>query len=267
MSPSWRDRFEISLCHDEVAVRRMSAGLRPREDIVSERVPKEALIDSLGNILDRLASNRGTRLPASAEILLSESFVRHVLLPWSPLVYGKSERAALLQACFADAYGDSSLDWLLVADRGEYEAAAPASGVERSLLNRIAAILASRRIRLRSVTPFFSAVFNRYSPGSAPRPTVLAAGDSEWTTLATFVDGRWNSLRSIRLTGEPEELRAALTREALLQGLPKDARKLLCVPIDVPKREVDGSIELLQPWGTLAKPLKATAMLKGCWSR
>lgn len=267
MSPSWRDRFEIALCLDEIAVRRLSAGWRPKEEIVVVRAPIEKLMDSLGDILDRLPDSHRLRIPTTAEVVLSESFVRHTLLPWSPLLRGKLERAALLRACFEDAYGDPVIDWQLVADRGEYASATPASGIEQSLLTRITAVLASRRIQLRSATPFFSAVFNRCRLKSSLRPTVLAVGDAEWTTVATFVDGRWNSLRSIRLTGDPEDFLPAIERETLIQGLPKDARKLLCVPRDSPKRATADDTEHLRPWGTLAKPQKSVALLKGRWLR
>lgn len=266
MSPSWRDRFEIALCLDEVAVRRISAGWRPKEEIVVERAPVEVLAENLSVIMDRLTVGRKIRVPAVADIVLSESFVRHALLPWSPLVRGKSERGALLRACFEDAYGEPALGWHLTADRGEYTAAAPASGIEQSLLERITMILTTRRIRLRSAIPFFSAVFNRYRTKLAAWPVVLAAGDAEWTTLATFNDGRWNSLRSVRLTGDPEELRSALAREAVLQGLPNNARKLLCVPGDVLLRAADDT-EILRPWGTRARPHKSAALLNRCWSR
>lgn len=264
MSLSWRDRFEIALCSDEIAVRRLSTGWRSKEDIVVEHTTMDKLTDGFGEILDRLAS-RGSRIPAIADIVLSESFVRHALLPWSPLVRGKSERAALMQACFEDAYGDPALSWRLVADRGEYDSPAPACGVEQPLLARVAAVLATRRIRLRSVTPFFCSVFNHCRPRLSLQPAVLAAGDSEWMALATFVEGRWNSLRSIRLTNDPEDLFSALARETVLQGLPKDARKLLCVPGEVHYRAGGGNMELLQPWGTLTKPKKSAALLKGCW--
>ncbi|MBI3523802.1 MAG: hypothetical protein HY066_04630 [Betaproteobacteria bacterium] len=267
MSPSWRDRFEIALCSDEVTVRHLSAGWRSKEETVVVRASTEKLMDSVGNILDRFAVNERVRIPATAEVVLSESFVRHSLLPWSPLVRGKSERAALLQACFEDAYGEPALSWRLVADRGEYAAAAPACGVEQVLLADIAAVLASRRIRLRSVSSFFSAVFNRYRLEPSLHTTVFAAGDSEWATLATFVDGHWNSLRSVRLTGDPEDLHSALSREALLQGLPKDARKLLCFPGNVSQRVADSGVEFLRPWGIHAKPEKSAALLTGGWPR
>lgn len=265
MSPSWRERFEIALRPDEVAVRHVSSGWRPKEALIVRRVTNGNIVDALANALDEYSSNR--RIRAVADIVLAEPMGRCALVPWSAGVRGKSERAALLRACFEDLYGSDIGHWPMVADRGLYGAAAPAYAAEGSLMAEMGETLARRGIRMISVAPSFAAIFNRHHRRLMEEPAVFAVVDSGWATLATFHDREWNSLRSVRLPDDPVEIGIAVAREAVLQGLPDGARLLVCSLTEYPRGSFGHGTEFVRPWGTIAQPGPSAALLPGRWPR
>lgn len=266
MSPSWRECFEIALRPQEVAVRRISAGLRPEEQILVQPVgDAQGPEDVMGELIDQLARVR--KMSAVAEVVLTESFARYTLVPWSPHTRGKEERNALLRACFEDFYGEKSQEWAVAADRGKYGTAAPAYAADKSFIDRIGAVLAKRRIHLTSVTPFFSAVFNRYRCELSAQPSVLAVADAGWGTLATFIGGQWHSLRSLRLPDTAGALCATASREPFFHGLAADTRISVCSLDDCRERNEHPNLGFLAPWGATAQPGSSVALLTRRWPK
>ena len=221
MSPSWRERVTITLSPRSVVMVRYSRGLRPalkdrkvldcaaRADGESWQPAIEALREALTH------PNIGA---ADATVVLSNHFVRYLLLPWNPDLVTAHEELAFARARFVQAFGDAAQSWVLKVSHGSAGAAGVACALDRALLEAVGALIAGSPLRLRSLQPALMAICNER--GKLPAGDAwIAVAESGRLLLGALRAGEWASLRSRPLNGHAVALAEIIEQEAILLGI------------------------------------------------
>lgn len=254
MSLLWRDQVRIVLCPNRVILARLRKGWR-REVMDKQIVQCETTDDTnwkaaMATLADVVKDVRWQN--ADAVLILSNHFVRYLLVPWSDMVLSEDEQIALVSHHAAEVYGEASTAWEYRISEGGMDAPWVASGVERALLNESRAIIEAAKLRLHSVQPYLMSAFNGWRREFN--------GDTQWFVLVEdgalcvmlLHEGQWRSVRVRRVGGNwLEETKLILKRESLLNDLPRSVRKILLHAPEkiniVPPTRGRWSISLLKP--------------------
>lgn len=212
MSLSWGRRLRVGLGPRRVELvtldwrgRAAASGTaydcEPQADAPVWRPAVDRLQDALRE------SGRGTR---QATVVLSNHFVRYVLVPWREEVTHPRERMALARHAFEAAYGEISRAWEIRLCDAEYGHPGIASGIDRELMIALRATFEATRVRLVSVQPLLMAAFNRVR-GSLRPDGALALVEPERMGLAVFRGGHWAQLVTRRFA--PGDIEPTVMRE------------------------------------------------------
>lgn len=221
MSPSWRERVAIALSPHRVTMARYSRGLRcairDRKVLAcaapfggaSWQPAVEALRDALAHPNVKAGD---------ATVVLSNHFVRYLLLPWNPDLATAQEELAFARTRFVQAFGESAQAWMLKLSQGRPGAPGIASALERPLFDAVTALVAASPLRLRSLQPSLMAVCN--AGGGLPAGDAwIVIAESGRLLLGALQSGQWVSLRSRPLNGHTVVLADIIAQEALLLGI------------------------------------------------
>ena len=221
MSPSWRERVTITLSPLQVTMARQSRGLRPApkdRKVLACTGPVggenwQPAVETLRDALTHPNIEAG-----DATVVLSNHFVRYLLLPWNPNLVTAQEELAFARARFAQAFGEAAHSWVLQLSRGRPGAPGVACALERPLLEAVTALIAASPLRLRSLQPSLMAVCNGRNKLPAGNAWIAFA-ESGRLLLGALRGGEWVSLRSRPLNGHSVRLAEVIGQEALLLGL------------------------------------------------
>jgi hypothetical protein len=228
VSPSWREQVTITLSLQRVTLERYARGLRPRRKDskrlgcaagTSGRAWQPAL-DAL-----REALTHPNMAPADATVVLSNAFVRYLLLPWNPAIVTAQEEAAFAQARFQQVFGDAAQGWVVRLSPARPGAPVVACALERTLLDALTALIDGSALRLRSLRPSLMALCNaraRLPAGDA----WIAVAEAGRLLIAAVRAGEWASLRSRALNGHTPRLGEIIDQEALLLGFAPGSEKI-----------------------------------------
>jgi hypothetical protein len=246
---SLRNRLTVALCPTHVALTVSGRGWRPEfskpvvlsaessDGATGWQAPLAALVQWLEQ--NKLAQT-------DVEVILSDSFVRYALVPWSDDVQKPSELAAFSRIYFEALFGAKSADWEIQIDVGDYGMRGIGCALDKGLIEALHGLAKKYAFRLTLLQPYFMHVFNRWR-GHINRNALLAVVDSRLCMMATFMDGCWHSVRAVRV-GENvgAELPRLIERELLLQGMDVQSKVYLhmLTPIDtaVIKRDMRASL-------------------------
>jgi hypothetical protein len=183
----WRSKqTRLCVCPDRILV----AGAKP------VAVEKDFL-ESLSAVLE-------SRREHQVGIVLADSFVRYLLLPWNAALRTEDQWLALARHRFAGVYGaQAAAEWEVKLAATAPHGARLACAIERSLVAALAERCVAARVDLLSVEPFLVAAFNKMT--SSLRE-LMGAG-SCWLvieepgrlTLAYLHKGAWVAVRSRRV--------------------------------------------------------------------
>lgn len=177
--------------------------------------------------LDALAGWVARRKGAagSADVVLSNHFVRYLLVPWNATVAGAREEEALAAARFQQVYGEIARTWTVRVSSARPGSAMLAAAVENGLVDAVVALFAGSRLRLRSVQPALMAACNLLS-ASVPANAWVACAEPGQLLLGLQRDGQWRSLRSRPLNGGEVALAGLIEQERLLLGVEPAEEKI-----------------------------------------
>lgn len=219
MSPSWRDRIGVSLAPGRVGLLRFARGWQPRL-VQSEWVQDETESeDASGSVAIRLLASllggESVSQRADVSVVLSNHFVRYVVLPWSDVV-SDEDWQALAQHQFRMVYGDVAVEWVTAVAWQGPERPVLACASPKVLLDLLHATVRTAGMRLHAVSPYFVAAFNfcrRRLPDDAFWFGVVEPGR---VSFGGVEQGTWVSVASRRLrSGEAPQLTAMLEQEVL----------------------------------------------------
>lgn len=228
MLPLWRDRVRIALCRDRLVMVHLRGGRG--NHIVSKQVIPYSGTESgwqpvLGILQNTLQDKDWKK--AEATVILSNHFVRFLVLPWNDVTLTDAEQLAVAQHRFDEVYGADSANWEVRLSEGPVGTPSMASAVPQGLLNELKAIFKASTLRLKSVQPYLMSAFNasRRELGSEQGWFVLAERDS--FCIGLVQGGQWSSIRLRHVVADWfEEALLVLEREALLTAEGKKFNKV-----------------------------------------
>lgn len=175
--------------------------------------------------LESLLAERDFR-EASAEIVVSNHFLRYAMVPWRDDVTGDAERQAWVRHTLNRLYGIHAEGWEVCLALGRHGAASLAAAIEPELLAALRAASRTAGLVLQSVEPLLVAGFNRVCADLGPASFWFASVEAGRACLVRIQDGEWQGVRCQRLGHDWQaELPVILARESLLEvgpaaGLP-----------------------------------------------
>ncbi len=242
MSPLWRERVSIIFAPQRVTLVRHARGRKsaarerksidcaPVADGPAWRAPLEGLREALSH------PNTGA---ADAGVVLSNHFVRYLVLPWNPALAGGREELAFAAARFQQVYGEAARAWSVRLSPGKPGASSLAAAVEKSLLDAIAALLENSPLRLRSLQPALMAACNARARSVAPNAWIALAEPGR-LLLGLQRAGHWRSLRSRPLNAGTLSLAEAIDQELLLLGVEPAGEKIYLHQSGSPRLDLAG---------------------------
>lgn len=237
MLPSLRDQARVVLCPDRVVFVRLRRGLRAHveDKQIVTFAPAEPGEPAWGPALAALKELLdGQQKSADALLILSNHFVRYVVVPWSDELVSEQEQSAFVRHRFTQVYGELSRGWAIVVSNGSSGVPRMASAIDQPLLDAARGVFATSKIRLRSVQPYLMSAFNQWRHELKNGGAWFLLAESDRLCLALLHHGQWHSVRT-RHIGPMlgAELPLILDQERLLSGLPDAPSKvLLHVPND-----------------------------------
>jgi hypothetical protein len=179
--------------------RKTRIGVCPDRILVSGGKPVAVEKD----FLETLSRVLGARKEHQVGIVLADSFVRYMLLPWSPSLKTEDHWLALARHRLSTVYGAQAAEWEVKLAATAPQGARLACAIDRALVAAIAEKCVAARVDLLSVEPFLVAAFNRMSTSVRD---LLGAGacwlvveEPGRLTLAYLQRGAWIAVRSRRV--------------------------------------------------------------------
>lgn len=221
MSLSLRDRWIAVLSPERVLLLRQGHAWRARPDVVAEAAcaapTGAAAADALAPLLAAAAQRSG-----DLTVVLSNHFVRYLLVPWRPEVSQRAELAAFAAICFDETFGAEPGGREIRCGRERAPSPRVAAAVEADLLARLRTAAAASRLRLVSIQPYLTAVFDRVLRSRDRRDFMFLVAEPDRACLLVATGGCWRAVRSNAAEASPESLAGLLAREAQLAGLADD---------------------------------------------
>jgi hypothetical protein len=182
----------------------------------SGATPWRAALHALESMLPEFAAHS-----AGATVILSNHFLRYVLVPWRAELADAEEELSYARHCFARVYGKAALQWSVRLSQEAAEAPRLASAVDTELLDGLKGVFSGAGIPLRSIQPHLMAAFNAFTGRRRQHSAWLALLEPGNLCLALLQQGRWSRVRSLRIGHAwREELPQILEREAYLADDP-----------------------------------------------
>ena len=221
MSPSWRDRIGVSLSPGRVGLLRFARGWQPRlvqsEVVLDETETEDASGSVAIRLLASLLAGESRSRHADVSVVLSNHFVRYVVLPWSDVV-SDEDWQALAQHQFRMVYGDVALEWVTTVAWQGPERPVLACASPKLLLDLLHGTVRTAGMRLQSVSPYFVASFNfcrRRLPDDGFWFGVIEPGRFSFGGVE---QGTWVSVASRRLAGDETSRLAETLEQEVLGG-------------------------------------------------
>lgn len=245
MSLSWRDRVRIRLSPQEAALWRHPRGAKAagdRKSIACVPPPGGPSWQGALEGLRELLAHPNTRA-GDADVVLSNHFVRYLLLPWNAGLAGEREELAYALARFQQTYGGVARTWSVRLSPGKPGTSLLAAAVEQALVDAIRSLLQGSPLRLRALQPALMSACNAQSRTVAPNAWIALAEPGR-LLLGLQRDGHWRSLRTRPLNGESVSLAELIDQEHLLLGVEPAGERIYvhrsgAPPVDLSGLEVE----------------------------
>ncbi len=178
--------------------------------------------EPLGALEAALSGSAGRK--SSVTVVLSNHFMRYVLLPWTDALDDAREELAYAQHSFNEMYGRDSSMWELRISSGRAGTAQMACAVDTRLLEALRDMCTRLGVDLRSIQPHLMLAYNACRASLQGRSGWLALVEQGHLCLALLQDGKWSWIRTMRIAGHwHQELPFLLDREALVSNIEIDA--------------------------------------------
>ncbi|MEI2637141.1 MAG: hypothetical protein V9E92_09945 [Methylotenera sp.] len=132
---------------------------------------------------------------AAPVVVLSNYFMRYLVLDWNEDIKSKQERSAYLKHSFLQHFGETSKDWHLREYLATYGKSAIASGVSQTLLRELEAAFYAANLKAKAIHPMLMLVANHalhYLKNHKLAANFwLACVENNRLTLALIDEGSW----------------------------------------------------------------------------
>lgn len=244
MSLSWTESLYVALCPDRVGLVRASRG---RQRMLDGSVTNGMEADPGSPPWAGALAALGAELAASdardagVTVVLSNHFVRYLLVPRNDALTDEAEASAHARHSFARVYGPVAESWevRISACNGGPQVA---SAVDGDLLAGLDQTVAASGRRLVSVQPYLMAAFNRWRQELAGPLAWFVLAERGRLCLAALQRGHWSQLVNLQSdAGLTRKLPALLARQRILSGLDGIPGK---VYVNAPDEEAEHALRL-----------------------
>jgi hypothetical protein len=150
-------------------------------------------------------------------IILSNHFVRYLVLPWNEALLSEAEKMALVQHRFDEVYGEASSGWEYRLHEGSFGSPSMACAMPGELLGRLKAMFEATPLRLHFVQPYLMTAFNACRKELGKESCWFVLVERDTLCVGLLQDGQWTSIRLRQVVSDWfEEAMLMLEREALL---------------------------------------------------
>lgn len=233
--PARRLRVQLRLASVELARR----GVVARSRVLSSRAisievsagsqenPSEPWRGAVDTLAAALREPRGR--VGSVEIVLSDHFVRYLLIPWSERLVSDRERLGFAHLAFQDLYGRVAGAWDLCLDQQPAGQASFACAVDRALASSLRELVARAGGKLTALVPSLADCISRHRSALDAPEFCLAVAEPGRVSLAFYSPAGWQAVRSRRVDGPlPEMLPTLLKQEMAVGGATERGVLYLC---------------------------------------
>lgn len=227
MSLLWRDKTRISLAPHRVALARISGGLRHavagRKVLATDAAGETGqaktnwtgAVETLREALAHLNVKGRSSVREDATMVLSNHFVRYLVIPWSPQLVKPAEELKYAQMRFVEIFGDAASEWAVSLSAAPAGVPRVAAAVDRDLIDGVRTALSGSKLNLVSIQPALMSQFNAWR---------REIGDDAWLVLAErgrvliawIHAGQWCSVRARPINGDAVPLAQWIEQEKLL---------------------------------------------------
>jgi hypothetical protein len=221
VSPSWRDRYIAVLTPDKVAVVRRRWGWSGDFDLRADAACVEptavGAAQALSGLLARPEIGSG-----QLTVLLSNHFVRYLLVPWRAEVGSPAELTAFAEICCDQVFGSEPGRRILITSREKASSPRLAAVLDGTFLDALHSAVNASSLGLASVQPYLSAAFNCMRVSFSRSNFVFVVAEPNRTCMLVSIDGCWSSVRASAGEDRPQALADLIEREALLLGVAEE---------------------------------------------
>jgi hypothetical protein len=225
VSRSWPERSCAVLCPDQLQVVRPGARWRRgaafsfAETFAGEEDGPtwQAAVDALQRFVASPGAGTG-----ALDVVLSNHFVRYLLVPWSARIASAEELRNYAAAMFEEIHGERSAGWDVSVSAERAGAPRLAAAVDRALLESIRTVVAPTRLRLASVQPYLMAAYNRVARAHTGQEFVFMLLEAGRACIVAAQGGRWCHVSTAAAPEPAAALSSLLAREMQLADLQGD---------------------------------------------
>jgi hypothetical protein len=244
VSPQWRAELRIGLSPRRVVALRYARGLRRRiEDRRAIDIPPDAdsrfpasAVAALKTLLSEPASRA-----ARTTLVLSDSLVRFLVLPWNPSLATRKDREAYARHMLAATYGNAAVHCELRLSHTARGEPWIACAIDTEFLSAVERAEADSGAQIVSMQPYLMSAFNRCRTMLGQESTWFAVVESERTSLGFISGGAWKLLRQRRGASTP--LAELVKREVALGDVDPNCDRIALVT-DRPERVEAGRMQV-----------------------
>jgi hypothetical protein len=209
-----------------VRIEPAEAGADPARAAADPAVP--AWRDAVASAHAALAEAR--KRTASVRFVVSDHFVRYLVLAWDSSLASEAERNAYLRHHFESVYGPRAADWNFTFDRDGEGPSRVAVAMDRGLVDALCGAAAGAGLGLAAVEPLAVAAFNRLR-GQLAAPACFFVVREPGRLTSLLVDqGAPRSAASQRTADAgARALAGLLAAEAIDAGIAHNAPMAVCV--------------------------------------
>lgn len=198
MSPSWRDRYFTALRPDRVDLLRVKRGFKPQVDLKrslpvvqdGEETSWIATLAAARQLIEGEEIGRG-----DLTVVLSNHFVRYLIIPWDDQVGSIDEYQSYARIAFENVFGEVARGWTLRSS-AERSGTGRLSGAIDGELARGLMQLGGGKLRLASVQPYLMAAYNRLGQAFRKGDFFFLLAEPGRACVLAAVGGTWRAARN-----------------------------------------------------------------------
>jgi hypothetical protein len=221
----WSERFVIGLWPHGVTIRnaidgRSSGAVQAywQNPVDDESLPWQVSLSTLKHWITDIAPKR-----VRVDIVISDHFSHHLVLPWSQDLREDEEWLALAKARVDVTWGNGE-SWDVRIDRLRFGNSCLTCAMDRDLRTQLLTLERRPGVKVRSIQSNFTASFNDIAISVGTAATLIVVSERHSVTIGAVDAGIWRHIRTLSITGDDlSEIEKLVDRERLLLGLPPDA--------------------------------------------
>lgn len=238
MLPLWRDQVLIAVSPTHVSLLRLRGWFGKRQVVaklsqsIDASKQNEATwrpaINALSNILKEPIWHK-----ARMKVVISSSFVRYLLLPWSEVVLSAEEEQKLVKFKAQEIFGTAVHDWHISLANHSYGQDRLACGIDLDLLSKLRELASESRLTVQSIQPHLSAALNFWRRHLKDKNLHFLISDGVRLCVVSVNHGHLESLRIEQINGSLNEdiIASILHRETLINQEYEGGQAYLFAPM------------------------------------